>query len=169
MPNKRPKQFLPWENWTPNDSYSQLNSDKYFWKCSGDTDGRVPVTSTRYSINAMKLRPREKRGKARDWGGWRAWYYKEQVAGWVVEYEEGLTLVTVRGAGHQVPVFAPDRSLSLVLHFLAGQPLPSGRSSWSLIMLFINFNSNFDLFFWETLELQKEKRCLFPRRFCNEN
>ncbi|KAF3322308.1 serine carboxypeptidase-like 35 [Carex littledalei] len=106
-----------------------MNAGLRIWVYSGDTDGRVPVTSTRYSINAMKLKPREKRGKARDWGGWRAWYYKEQVAGWVVEYEEGLTLVTVRGAGHQVPAFAPDRSLSLVLHFLAGQPLPSGRSS----------------------------------------
>ncbi|KAJ4812095.1 Carboxypeptidase [Rhynchospora pubera] len=94
------------------------------WVYSGDTDGRVPVTSTRYSINAMKLKPKERK----DWGGWRAWYYKEQVAGWVVEYDEGLTLVTVRGAGHQVPVFTPKQSLSLVLHFLAGKPLPAGRS-----------------------------------------
>ncbi|KAM0896282.1 hypothetical protein ACQ4PT_023296 [Festuca glaucescens] len=30
------------------------------WVYSGDTDGRVPVTSTRYSINAMKLRQRER-------------------------------------------------------------------------------------------------------------
>ncbi|RWW01289.1 hypothetical protein GW17_00035682 [Ensete ventricosum] len=94
--------------------------------CSGDTDGRVPVTSTRYSINEMRLRPKGEERKR--WGGWRAWYHKEQVAGWVVEYAEGLTLATVRGAGHQVPVFAPDRALSLLSHFLGGQPLPSSRS-----------------------------------------
>lgn len=92
------------------------------WVYSGDTDGRVPVTSTRYSINSMRLHG----GKGR-WGGWRAWFHKEQVAGWLVEYKEGLTLVTVRGAGHQVPVFAPDQALSLVSHFLHGWTLPSAR------------------------------------------
>ena len=106
--------------------------------CSGDTDGRVPVTSTRYSINAMGLRPRQRAANrtaaAADvsterWGGWRAWYYRQQVAGWAVEYEEGLTLVTVRGAGHQVPLFAPARSLAMLYHFLRGQALPAERSS----------------------------------------
>ncbi|OEL30395.1 Serine carboxypeptidase-like 35 [Dichanthelium oligosanthes] len=107
------------------------------WVYSGDTDGRVPVTSTRYSVNAMGLRPRERRANgsaasAADmtgwWGGWRAWYYRQQVAGWAVEYEEGLTLVTVRGAGHQVPLFAPGRSLAMLYHFLRGQALPADRS-----------------------------------------
>ncbi|CAN6240219.1 unnamed protein product [Urochloa humidicola] len=112
------------------------------WVYSGDTDGRVPVTSTRYSISAMGLRPREARRGAANmstasaagavpdwWGGWRAWYYRQQVAGWTVEYEEGLTLVTVRGAGHQVPLFAPGRSLAMLYHFLRGQALPAARST----------------------------------------
>ncbi|CAL5068999.1 unnamed protein product [Urochloa decumbens] len=110
------------------------------WVYSGDTDGRVPVTSTRYSINAMGLRPRETTRRAANvsaatgaapdwWGGWRAWYYRQQVAGWAVEYEEGLTLVTVRGAGHQVPLFAPARSLAMLYHFLRGQALPAARST----------------------------------------
>jgi serine carboxypeptidase-like clade 2 len=94
----------------------------------------VPVTSTRYSINTMGLRPRERRranasALAAQWGGWRAWYYRQQVAGWAVEFEEGLTLVTVRGAGHQVPLFAPARSLAMLYHFLRGQDLPAARSS----------------------------------------
>ncbi|URD96405.1 Serine carboxypeptidase [Musa troglodytarum] len=85
------------------------------WVYSGDADARVPVTSTRYSVNEMRLR--QKGGERRKrWGGWRAWYYREEVAGWVEEYEEGLTLVTVRGAGHQVPLFAPDRALALLSH-----------------------------------------------------
>ncbi|XP_026662499.2 serine carboxypeptidase-like 35 isoform X1 [Phoenix dactylifera] len=102
-----------------------MNAGLRVWVYSGDTDGRVPVTSTRHSINAMGLHPKEEKGKR--WGGWRAWYHKEQVAGWAVEYEEGLTLATVRGAGHQVPLFAPDRSLSLLSHFLRGRRLPSSR------------------------------------------
>ncbi|MQL84567.1 hypothetical protein Taro_017093 [Colocasia esculenta] len=95
-----------------------INAGLRIWIYSGDTDGRVPVTSTRYSVNAMGLTVKEE---------WRAWYHKKQVAGWVVEYWEGLTLATLRGAGHQVPAFAPDRSLSLLSHFLDGRPLPSSR------------------------------------------
>lgn len=47
-----------------------------------------------------------------------------QVGGWTVAYD-GLMFVTVRGAGHQVPAFAPKRSLQLVRHFLANEKLPS--------------------------------------------
>lgn len=85
---------------------------------SGDTDGRVPITSTRYSINKLELRVKKE---------WRAWFHKDQVAGWVQTYEGGLTLATVRGAGHQVPVFAPQQSLSLFTHFLSAHTLPASR------------------------------------------
>ncbi|XP_030446821.1 serine carboxypeptidase-like 35 [Syzygium oleosum] len=95
-----------------------LDAGLRIWIYSGDTDGRVPVTSTRYSVKEMKLRVKEE---------WRAWFHKQQVAGWVEIYEGGLTLATVRGAGHQVPVFAPDQSLSLFTHFLATDALPSTR------------------------------------------
>ncbi|XP_068645711.1 serine carboxypeptidase-like 35 [Aristolochia californica] len=87
------------------------------WIYSGDTDGRVPVTSTRYSVNELKLKVKR---------GWKAWFVGGQVAGWVVEYE-GLTLATVRGAGHQVPVIAPEQSLSLFSHFLSANSLPTSR------------------------------------------
>ncbi|ESR50819.1 hypothetical protein CICLE_v10031415mg [Citrus x clementina] len=95
-----------------------LNAGLRIWVYSGDTDGRVPVTSTRYSINKMGLKIKEE---------WRAWFHKHQVAGWVETYEKGLTLVTVRGAGHQVPAFAPAQSLSLFTKFLSAATLPSAR------------------------------------------
>ncbi|KAM0949723.1 putative carboxypeptidase D [Dioscorea sansibarensis] len=103
------------------------------WVYSGDMDGRVPVTSTRFSINKMGMKLKKdnkKKNKEEDdeLGGWNPWFYKDQVAGWVAEYEEGLTLATVRGAGHQVPVLTPDRALSLVSHFLDGKALPLFRS-----------------------------------------
>ncbi|KAJ4962027.1 hypothetical protein NE237_021937 [Protea cynaroides] len=88
------------------------------WIYSGDTDGRIPVTSTKYSINEMGLPIKE---------AWRAWFDQHQVAGWVVTYEGGLTFATVKGAGHQVPVLRPNQALSLVSHFLSAKPLPSSR------------------------------------------
>ncbi|KAI4328641.1 hypothetical protein L6164_020977 [Bauhinia variegata] len=94
------------------------NAGLRIWIYSGDTDGRVPVTSTRYSINKMGLKIKEE---------WRAWFHKHQVAGWIQIYEGGLTFATMRGAGHQVPMYAPDQSLSLFTHFLSAQTLPSSR------------------------------------------
>lgn len=47
-----------------------------------------------------------------------------QVGGWTINYE-GLTFLTVRGAGHQVPTFAPKRSLQIIKHFLANKKLPA--------------------------------------------
>ncbi|CAN8236962.1 unnamed protein product [Cochlearia groenlandica] len=88
------------------------------WIYSGDTDGRVPVTSTRYSIKKMGLKVESP---------WRSWFHKSQVAGWVETYAGGLTFATVRGAGHQVPTFAPSQSLSLFSHFLSSLPLPTKR------------------------------------------
>ncbi|KAH9321515.1 hypothetical protein KI387_016154, partial [Taxus chinensis] len=58
------------------------------WMFSGDTDAVIPITSTRYSINALKLRTVTH---------WHPWYDDGQVGGWTQEYE-GLTFVTIRGA-----------------------------------------------------------------------
>ena len=50
--------------------------------------------------------------------------FDNQVGGYVQEYKDNLTFVTVRDAGHEVPSYKPDRALSLVSHFIAGTPLP---------------------------------------------
>ncbi|OIW03442.1 hypothetical protein TanjilG_14667 [Lupinus angustifolius] len=81
---------------------------------SGDTDGRVPITSARYSVNALKL-PIET--------PWRPWYSSNEVGGYVVGYK-GLTLVTVRGAGHMVPSYQPQRALTMISSFLSGKLPP---------------------------------------------
>ncbi|KAK3017292.1 hypothetical protein RJ639_006396 [Escallonia herrerae] len=85
------------------------------WIFSGDTDARVPVTSTKYSIETMKLSIKT---------AWHHWFIKGEVGGFTQVYEGDLTFATVRGAGHQVPSYQPRRGLSLVMHFLAGTPLP---------------------------------------------
>lgn len=85
------------------------------WVYSGDTDGRIPVTATRYTLKKLGL------GIVQDWN---PWYTSRQVGGWTIVYK-GLTYVTVRGAGHQVPTFAPKQALQMLRHFLANKNLPS--------------------------------------------
>ncbi|KAH9774352.1 serine carboxypeptidase-like 40 [Citrus sinensis] len=86
------------------------------WIFSGDTDGRIPVTSTKNSINTMKLPIKTP---------WHAWYLYGEVGGYTQVYKGDITFATVRGAGHQVPSYQPKRALSLVKHFLDGSPLPN--------------------------------------------
>ncbi|KAL3617186.1 hypothetical protein CASFOL_038933 [Castilleja foliolosa] len=56
----------------------------------------------------------------------RIWVYSGDVAGRIVEYE-GLTFVTVRGAGHMVPVDKPNEAFALIHSYLFDQPLPTTR------------------------------------------
>ncbi|GFZ13205.1 serine carboxypeptidase-like 25 [Actinidia rufa] len=85
------------------------------WVFSGDVDSVVPVTATRYSLAQLKLSTKIP---------WYPWYVKKQVGGWTEVYE-GLTFATVRGAGHEVPLFKPRATLQLFRSFLSGQPLPT--------------------------------------------
>ncbi|XP_027346904.1 serine carboxypeptidase-like 31 [Abrus precatorius] len=87
------------------------------WVYSGDTDGRVPVLSTRYSLSSLAL-PVTK--------PWRPWYHENEVSGWVEEYQ-GLTFATFRGAGHAVPCFKPSNSLAFFSSFLSGDSPPSTK------------------------------------------
>ncbi|KAG2668751.1 hypothetical protein I3760_14G005500 [Carya illinoinensis] len=86
------------------------------WVFSGDIDGRVPVTSTKYSIKKMNLPVKT---------AWHAWYLNGEVGGYTEVYKGDLTFATVREAGHQVPSYQPARGLSLISHFLNGTPLPN--------------------------------------------
>ncbi|KAM7267632.1 hypothetical protein ACFE04_009798 [Oxalis oulophora] len=88
------------------------------WVFSGDVDSVVPVTATRYSLAQLKLTTKVP---------WYPWYVKGQVGGWTEVYE-GLTFATVRGAGHEVPLFKPRAAYQLVKSFLKGQPLPNNKS-----------------------------------------
>ncbi|KAJ9552065.1 hypothetical protein OSB04_016110 [Centaurea solstitialis] len=77
-----------------------IENGQRVWVFSGDTDARVPITSSRYAINIMNL-PIEK--------AWQPWYLNEEVGGYLEEYK-GLLLITIRGAGHSVPSFQPLRA-----------------------------------------------------------
>lgn len=86
-----------------------------FWLYSGDVDAVVPITSTRYSIKMLALPVKN---------SWRPWYINSEVGGYVEEYD-GLTLATVRGAGHEVPSYQPERALVMISSFLEGKLPPS--------------------------------------------
>ncbi|CAI0415471.1 unnamed protein product [Linum tenue] len=85
------------------------------WVYSGDTDGRIPVTSTRLTLNKLGLNTTKE---------WAPWYFRRQVGGWTIEYD-GLTFVTIRGAGHQVPTFKPMQALVLIKRFLGDKKMPA--------------------------------------------
>uniref|UniRef100_A0A1J3CL83 Carboxypeptidase n=1 Tax=Noccaea caerulescens TaxID=107243 RepID=A0A1J3CL83_NOCCA len=84
------------------------------WVFSGDTDAVVPVTATRYSIDALKLATIT---------NWYPWYDHGKVGGWSQVYK-GLTLVTVVGAGHEVPLHRPRQAFILFRSFLENKPMP---------------------------------------------
>ncbi|CAF2373461.1 unnamed protein product [Brassica napus] len=68
------------------------------WLSGDDVDSAVPVTATRYSLARLNGR--------------------------VAEVFEGLTFVTVIGAGHEVPLSKPHAAFELFKYFLRGKPLP---------------------------------------------
>ncbi|KAI3444031.1 hypothetical protein Pfo_000696 [Paulownia fortunei] len=84
------------------------------WVFSGDTDSVVPVTATRFSLSHLNLKIKSP---------WYPWYSDGQVGGWTEVYN-GLTFATVRGAGHEVPLFQPRRAFILFQTFLSGKHLP---------------------------------------------
>ncbi|CAN0855238.1 Serine carboxypeptidase-like 26 [Linum grandiflorum] len=99
-------------------TYAKLiNGGLKVWIYSGDADGRVPVIGSRYCVEALGLPLKSP---------WRSWFHHHQVAGKVVEYK-GVTFVTVRGAGHMVPLDKPSEALFLLHSFLFNHSLPAQR------------------------------------------
>uniref|UniRef100_A0A453L0C1 Uncharacterized protein n=5 Tax=Aegilops tauschii TaxID=37682 RepID=A0A453L0C1_AEGTS len=81
------------------------------WLFSGDFDSVCPFTATRYSIHDLGVAITEP---------WRPWTANKEVGGYVEAYTGGLVFASVRGAGHQVPYFQPEKALILFSSFLKG-------------------------------------------------
>lgn len=77
---------------------------------SGDVDGSVPMIGTREWIKNLGLDVATP---------YSSWYVDEQVAGYFIEYE-GLTFVTVKGAGHMVPQWKRPQAWHMINSFLTG-------------------------------------------------
>ncbi|KAL8541341.1 hypothetical protein ACS0TY_002552 [Phlomoides rotata] len=85
------------------------------WIYSGDTDSVVPITATKYSLDKIGAPVKTP---------WYPWYTQGEVGGYVVEYQN-LTFVTVRGSGHFVPSYQPERALTMFASFIEGKLPPS--------------------------------------------
>jgi len=137
--------------------YALLTSCLGITVCSGDADAVVPVTGTRYSIDALNLTTLV---------SWYPWYdhkqvhnqnipplqnamlepkvcryfthfltlaslwYMIQVGEWSQVYK-GLTFVTV-GAGHEVPLHCPRQALILDISYWIGLCLPVNRTAFKI-------------------------------------
>ncbi|CAD8186613.1 unnamed protein product [Paramecium pentaurelia] len=94
-------------------------------KFSGDVDSIVPITGTLYWIDKL-----QKELNLPTIEEWRPWYKpgekgsEQQNAGNVWEID-GLTFVSVRNAGHMVPMDQPEAASIMASHFIFEMPLPS--------------------------------------------
>jgi len=79
---------------------------------SGDVDAIVPITGTRVWVGSLNLSVIQ---------AWQPWYVDQQVGGYYTVYD-GLTLTTVRDAGHMVAQTQPERCFVMFSSFLYDQP-----------------------------------------------
>jgi cathepsin A (carboxypeptidase C)/serine carboxypeptidase-like clade 2 len=85
---------------------------------SGDADSVVNFIGTERWISneGLKLHVTSK---------WKSWFGPDkQLAGYVQEYE-GLTFLTVKGAGHMVPAVRPLHGLNMIERFIFGEEVAS--------------------------------------------
>jgi hypothetical protein len=97
--------------WDDKNLYSKYRMLKY----SGDKDGVVPTIGSLWWINSLNRAIKS---------DWRPWYVnhesqKSVLAGYTQVFD-GLTFVSVHGAGHMVPQDQRESSLLMVNTFMAG-------------------------------------------------
>lgn len=86
---------------------------------NGDQDECIPYQHDETWTRGMGFAVRDE---------WRPWLLNEQVAGYVTEFEAPVTsgrfaFATVKRAGHEVPMYQPDRARALLERFITGVPL----------------------------------------------
>jgi len=79
------------------------------WVVSGTADAAVPFLGTERWMNCL--------GRKRV-GEYRPWYVNKDVAGMVMDWE-GISLVTVKGCGHTIPTYCPEKGYVFFSNYLA--------------------------------------------------
>jgi carboxypeptidase C (cathepsin A) len=101
--------------------HSLLKQGRSVLVYSGDVDGIVPTLASKRWVDSMGS------GKKTELEQWHAWTGSDgQLGGWKMKWNIGsdgksggnLTFATVRGAGHQVPMFQSQRADDLFGRFL---------------------------------------------------
>ncbi|KAJ4970605.1 hypothetical protein NE237_003704 [Protea cynaroides] len=112
--------------------FRHLTMAMFVTKHSGDLDAVIPYTSTRDSMKRLQLVEHKK---------WHLWGNNE-ISGSLVMYEGNLTVATVRGAGHEVPLGQPRRAFELLQSFIEGKRLPRVKTKEDLSEFGINQNDD---------------------------
>ncbi|WVZ08854.1 hypothetical protein V8G54_022200 [Vigna mungo] len=81
---------------------------------SGDHDMCVPFTGSEAWTRSLGYKIVDE---------WRPWNSNDQVAGYLQEYENNLTFLTIKGAGHTVPEYKPREALEFFSHWLEGKTI----------------------------------------------
>ncbi|VVA92715.1 unnamed protein product [Arabis nemorensis] len=81
---------------------------------SGDHDMCVPYTGSEAWTKSMGYKVVDK---------WRPWISNGEVGGFTQGYDNNLTFLTIKGAGHTVPEYKPQEALDFYSRFLAGKKM----------------------------------------------
>ncbi|XP_028101415.1 serine carboxypeptidase 1-like [Camellia sinensis] len=81
---------------------------------SGDHDMCVPYTGSQAWIRSLGYKITDE---------WRPWMTNDQVAGYTQGYDNGLTFLTIKGAGHTVPEYKPREALHFYSNWLEGKQI----------------------------------------------
>ena len=100
-----------------------LYSNYRMMKFSGDKDGCVPTIGSLGWILSMG------RDIVDDWRTWYVNHETSSVLGGYTQVFEGLTFVSVHGAGHMVPQDQREAALLMVNTFMAGEEMPKNNNT----------------------------------------
>jgi len=81
---------------------------------SGDHDAIIPFLGTQSWVRSLKFPITNE---------WRAWHLDGQSAGFTITYRNNLTFATIKGGGHTVPEFEPEKCLAMFSRWIFGEPL----------------------------------------------
>lgn len=83
-------------------------------KYSGDSDGVIPTYGTQQWIADLNLKQTAE---------WRSWAVGNNVGGYIQEYENNFTFVTIHGAGHMAPQWKRQQTYYALFQWLENKPL----------------------------------------------
>jgi len=98
--------------------YSRLIQKYRVLIYSGDVDACVPYWGSEEWTRNLGFKV------VKDWHPWNSQYTNGHYGngGYVIDYENDFTFLTIKGAGHMVPTYKPTVALTMISRWIAGTP-----------------------------------------------